>query len=206
MVWVVRLQGVNDTAIGEKIQQSNLKEPIRVCVCEGEGGMFMQVMVASSSSTELALPRGPYGVKAPVLARGQLAELIERLLGELEDVVGDSQGVVVVKDGKEVVRVDASTRRIRHKEHALAGRSKCVNVKVAFTLVVWSRCWKKKNEEKMSYLKNDRQKKNGRLTLHNHHPTLNESNRNRTVAQHGKDGWDECLGGWATTGLGMRCT
>ena len=64
----------------------------------------------------------------------------------------------------------------------------------------------KKNEEKMSYLKNDRQKKNGRLTLHNHHPTLNESNRNRTVAQHGKDGWDECLGGWATTGLGMRCT
>ena len=88
------------------------------------------------------LPHGPYGVKAPVLARGQLAELIERLLGELEDVVGDSQGVVVVKDGKEVVRVDASTWRIRHKECALAGRSKCVNVEVAFTLVmivVWSR-------------------------------------------------------------------
>ena len=48
----------------------------------------MQVMVASGSSSELALPRGPYGVKAPVLARGQLAELIERLLGKLEDVVG----------------------------------------------------------------------------------------------------------------------
>ena len=49
------------------------------------------------------LPRSPYGVKAPVLARGQLAELIERLLGKVEDVVGDSQGIVVVKDGKEVV-------------------------------------------------------------------------------------------------------
>ena len=143
----------------------------------------MQVIFASGSSSELALPRGPYGVKAPVLARGQLAELIERLLGELEDVVGDSQGVVVVKDGEEVVRVDASTRRIRHEERALAGRSKCVNVKEAFTLVVWSRCWK----ENMSTEKNDRHK-TGRLTLHNHNPALNESNRNRPVAQHGKMG------------------
>jgi hypothetical protein len=74
--------------------------------------MFMEGMVASSSSTELALPRGPNGINASVLARGQLAELIERLLGELQDVVGDSQGVIVVKDGKEVVRVDASTWRI----------------------------------------------------------------------------------------------
>jgi hypothetical protein len=127
--------------------------------------MFMEGMVASSSSTELALPRGPNGVNAPVLARGQLAELIERLLGELQDVVGDSQGVVVVKDGKEVVRVDASTWRIRHEEHAFAGRRKRVNVEVAFTLVVWSRC------------------------LHNRNPALNESNRNRTVAQHGKMEW-----------------
>jgi hypothetical protein len=102
--------------------------------------MFMEGMVASSSSTELALPRGPNGVNASVLARGQLAELIERLLGELQDVVGDSQGVIVVKDGKEVVRVDASTWRIRHEEHALAGRSKGVDVEVSFTLVVWSRC------------------------------------------------------------------
>ena len=90
-----------------------------------------------SSSTELALPRGPNGVKAPVLARGQLAELIVRLLGELEDVVGDSQGVVVVKDGEEVVRVDASTWRIRHEERALARRCERINVKETFTLVVW---------------------------------------------------------------------
>lgn len=145
----------------------------------------MEGMVASSSSTELALPRGPNGVNAPVLARGQLAELIERLLGELQDVVGDSQGVVVVKDGKEVVRVDASTWRIRHEEHAFAGRRKRVNVEVAFTLVVWSRCWK--SEENMSPEK--RRKKTGRLTLHNRNPALNESNRNRTVAQHGKMEW-----------------
>jgi len=112
----------------------------------------------SSSSTELALPRGPNGVKASVLARGQLAEFIVRLLGELEDVVGDSQGVVVVEDGEEVVRVDASTRRIRHEEHAFARRCKRVNIEVTFTLVVWSRC------------------------LHNHDPALNESNRDRTVA------------------------
>jgi hypothetical protein len=104
----------------------------------------MKGMIASNSSTELALPRGPNRVKASVLARGQLAELIERLLGELQDVMGDSKGVVVVKDGKEVVRVDASTWGIRHEEHTLAGRSKCVNVEVAFTLVVWSRCWKSK--------------------------------------------------------------
>ena len=97
-------------------------------------------IAASSSSTELALPRGPNGVKASVLARGQLAELIERLLGELEGVVGDGQGVVVVKDGEEVIRVDTSTWRIRHEEHALAGRCKRINVEIAFTLVVWPRC------------------------------------------------------------------
>ena len=34
-----------------------------------------------------------------------------------------------------------------------------------------------------------RRKKTGRLTLHNRNPALNESNRNRTVAQHGKMEW-----------------
>lgn len=120
------------------------------------------IMSPTSSSTELALPRGPNGIKAPVLARGQLAELVVRLLGELEDVVGDSQGVVVVvKNGEEIVRVDASTWRIRYEERTLARRSERVNVEVAFTVVVWPRC------------------------LHNHNPALNESNRDGTVAQHG---------------------
>ena len=102
-------------------------------------------LLPTSSSTELALPRGPNGVKAPVPARGQLAELIVRLLGEFEDVVRDSQGVVVVEDGEEVVRVDASTWRIRDEEHALARWSKRVDVEVTFTLVVWPRCWREKN-------------------------------------------------------------
>lgn len=93
-----------------------------------------------SSSTELALPRGPNGVKAPVLARGQLAELIVRLLGKFEDVVGDSQGVVVIEDGEEVVRVDAGTWRVRNEEIALARRRKRVDIQVTFTLVVWPRC------------------------------------------------------------------
>jgi len=126
-----------------------------------DGGWNGGGIVASSSSTEFALPSGPNGVKAPVLARGQLAELIERLLGELEDVVGDSQAVVV-KDGEEVVRVDASTWSVRHEEPAFTGWCKCVNIKVAFTLVVRPRC------------------------LHNHNPALNESDRDGTVAQHGK--------------------
>jgi len=75
----------------------------RACVHEGKIGEWRLGWVASSSSTELALPRSPNGVKTPVLARGQLAELIERLLRELEDVVGNGEGVVVVKDGEKVV-------------------------------------------------------------------------------------------------------
>ena len=55
--------------------------------------------------------------------------------------MGDSQGVVVIEDGEEVVRVDAGTWRVRNEEIALARRRKRVDIQVTFTLVVWPRCW-----------------------------------------------------------------
>jgi len=49
----------------------------------------------NTPSAELALPRGPDGVQAPAPAGGQLAELVVRLLGELEDVAGEGEGVAL---------------------------------------------------------------------------------------------------------------
>lgn len=95
-------------------------------------------------SAKLALPRGPHGVEASstALARRELAELVVGLLGELEDVLGDGHGVVVVvKDGEEVVRVDAGARRVRDAEGAaaVARWGEGVDVEVTLALVVWSR-------------------------------------------------------------------
>ena len=95
-------------------------------------------------SAKLALPRGPHGVEASstALARGELAEFVIILLGELEDILGDGHGVVVVvKYGEEVVRVDAGARRVRDAEGAaaVARRGEGVDVEVTLALVVWSR-------------------------------------------------------------------
>ena len=91
--------------------------------------------------TELALPRGPDGIKALAPAGRQLAELVVCLLGELEGVTGDGHGVIVVKDGKKVARVDAGTWGVGDEEGAtaVARRHEGVHVKVTLTLVVWSR-------------------------------------------------------------------
>jgi hypothetical protein len=89
-------------------------------------------------SAELALPGSPHSVKAPVLARGQLAELVIRLLGKFEDVVGDGQDVIVVEHSEKVIRVDTSTRCVRYEEGAIriVRRGKCVHVKVSFTFIM----------------------------------------------------------------------
>ena len=101
-------------------------------------------------SVELALPRGPDGIKASALAGRQLAELIVCLLGKFEGVAGKGQGVIVIKDGKKVARVDASTWGVGCEEGAAAAtrRRKGVHVEVTLTLVVWSRRYKttKENE------------------------------------------------------------
>ena len=90
---------------------------------------------------KLALPRGPDGVKTLAPAGRQLAELVVCLLGELEGVTGNGHGLVVVKDGEKVARVDASTWRVGDEEGAaaVARRHEGVHVKVTLTLVVWSR-------------------------------------------------------------------
>jgi len=77
--------------------------------------------------------------------------------------VGDGQVVIVIKDGKKVAGVDAGTWGVRDEEGATAAtrRREGVHVKVTLTFVVWSR------------------------RLNDHDPTLDESNRNGTVAQHG---------------------
>ena len=71
-----------------------------------------------------------------MLARRQLAVLVVRLLRELEDIVGDGHGFLVVEDGEKVIRVDASTGCVRHEECALARRSERVNVEITLALVV----------------------------------------------------------------------
>jgi hypothetical protein len=95
---------------------------------------------------ELALPGSPHSVKAPVLARRQLAELVIRLLGKFEDVMGDGQAVIVVEHSEKVIRVDTSTRCVRYEEGAIRsfGRGKCVDIKVALKLVVWPRGYDKR--------------------------------------------------------------
>lgn len=92
-------------------------------------------------SAELALPRGPDGIKAFALAGRELAELVKCLLGKFEGVAGNGQGVIVIKDGEEVARVDAGTWGIGDEEGATAvtRRHKGVHVEVSLTLVVWSR-------------------------------------------------------------------
>jgi len=121
-----------------------------------------RVSSSGEPSAELALPRGPDGIKALAPAGRQLAELVVCLLGELEDVAGDGQGVVVIKDGKKVARVDAGTWGVRGEEGAagVARRREGVHVEVTLTLVVWSR------------------------RLDDHDPALDKSNCNGTVAQH----------------------
>jgi len=126
-----------------------------MCVCS--------LFVEPQSSAELALPRGPDGIKALAPAGRQFAELVVCLLGELEGVAGDGQGVVIVKDGKKVARVDAGTWGVGDEESATAvarRRREGVHVKKTLTLVVWSR------------------------RLDDHDPALDESNCNGTVAQH----------------------
>jgi len=122
-------------------------------------------LVVNTPSAELALPRGPDGVQAPAPAGGQLAELVVRLLGELEDVAGEGEGVVVLEDGEEVVRVDAGAGDGGHEEGAaavtVARGGEGVYVEVALALVVWARC------------------------LDDHDSALDESDCNGTVAQHG---------------------
>jgi len=116
-------------------------------------------------SAKLALPRGPHGVEASgaLARRRELAELVVGLLGELEDVLGDGHGVVVVvKNGQEVVRVDAGARRVRDAEGAaaVARWGEGVDVEVTLALVVWS------------------------CRLDDHDSALDESDSNGTVAQH----------------------
>jgi len=91
--------------------------------------------------TELALPRSPDGIKALALAGRKLAKFIVCLLGKFEGVSGNGQGVVVVKDGEKVARVDAGTRNIGYKECATAvtRRHEGVHVEESIRLVVWSR-------------------------------------------------------------------
>jgi hypothetical protein len=107
----------------------------------------MYVTVGPTSggpSAELALPRGPDGIKASALARRQLAEFVVCLLGKFEGVAGNGHGVIVIKDGKKVARVDAGTWGVRYEEGATAAtrRRKGVHVKVTLTLVVWTRRYK----------------------------------------------------------------
>jgi len=120
------------------------------------------VSSSGEPSAELALPRGPDGIKALALAGRQLAELVVCLLGELEDVAGDGQGVVVIKDGEKVARVDAGTWGVGDEEGAagVTRRREGVHVEETLTLVVWSR------------------------RLDDHDPALDKSNCNGTVAQH----------------------
>jgi hypothetical protein len=135
------------------------------------------------SSAELALPRGPDGIKALAPAGRQLAELVVCLLGELEGVAGDGQGVVVVKDGKKVARVDAGTWGVGDEEGAAAvarRRHEGVHIKITLTLVVWSRRYSEMNQ----YTKSTRATRLVVLTLDDHDPALNESDCDGTVAQH----------------------
>jgi len=99
------------------------------------------VSTSGGRSAELALPRGPDAIEASALAGRQLAKLIVRLLGKFEDIVGDGQGVIVIKDGKKVARVYASTWRVGHEEGATAVTRwrEGIHVKETFKLVVWSR-------------------------------------------------------------------
>jgi hypothetical protein len=57
--------------------------------------------------------------------------------------VRDGQDIFVFKDGKKVVRVDTSTRRVGYEEGAIRAIrwGKRVHVEVTFTLVVWPRGW-----------------------------------------------------------------
>lgn len=68
--------------------------------------------------------------------------------------MGDGQDVIVIKDGKKVARVDTDTWGVGHEEGATGAgrRRKGVNVKVTFTLVVWSR--RCRDDEEMIELQN----------------------------------------------------
>jgi len=124
-------------------------------------------------SAKLALPRGPHGVETSTLARRELAKLVVGLLGELEDVVGDGHHalVVFVKDGEEVVRVDAGAGSVGDAKSATAvarlGWGEGVDVEETLALVVRSR------------------------RLDDHDSALDECDSNGTVAQHSGIGWDE---------------
>jgi len=82
-------------------------------------GVWWPTTGASSASAEFALPCSPDGVETPVApARRPHAEFIVCLLGELEDVVGNGEAVVVVEDGEKVVRADAGTWGVGNEEGA----------------------------------------------------------------------------------------
>jgi hypothetical protein len=99
-------------------------------------------------SAELSLPRGPDSIKAFGLAGRELAKLVVCLLREFKGIVGDSQDVVVLKDGEEIARVDADTWDVGYEECATAAtrRGEGVHVQITLTLVMWSRSYL--NDEK----------------------------------------------------------
>ncbi len=94
-------------------------------------------------SAELSLPRGPDSIKALGLAGRELAKLVVCLLGEFEGIMGNGQGVVILKDSEEVARVDAGTWDIGYEECATAATrwGEGVYVQITLTLVVWSRSY-----------------------------------------------------------------
>jgi hypothetical protein len=71
-------------------------------------------------SAVLTLPRGPDGIKVFALVRRELAELVKCLLGKFKGAAGNGQGVIIIKDGEEVTRVDAGTWGIKGEEGATA--------------------------------------------------------------------------------------
>jgi hypothetical protein len=97
--------------------------------------------MSGGPSAELALPGGPDGIKAFALAGREFAELFKCLLGKFEGVTGNGHGVIVIKDGEEVARVDAGRWDVGDEEGAtaVARRHEGVHVEVSLTLVVWSR-------------------------------------------------------------------
>ena len=154
-----------------------------MCVCVMCVWCACSLLVEPLSSAELALPRGPDGIKTLAPAGRQFAELVVCLLGELEGVAGDGHGVVIVKDGKKVARVDAGTWGVGDEEGAAAvarRRREGVHVKVTLALVVWSRRYSEMNK----YTESTRATRLAVLTLDDHDPALDESNCNGTVAQH----------------------
>ena len=97
--------------------------------------------------------------------------------------MGNGHDVIIVEHSEKVVRVDTSAWRVGYEEGAICiiRRSECIHVKITVRLVVGPRGY----EEELISTGRASLTMRQLLTLDHHDTTLDESNRNRSVAQHG---------------------